>query len=171
MQAFTGRRPQEGAIGLLAVPGLVCRAGLHCRDDMHQAGMVTAFGQHLGNHVLLADVALGNVFDGNAGRSSQFGGALAHPVAKRLGKSRIVEDADLPRRKKCRHPLRIARSGQGPGNNDPVVAGEHPGQTLAVTLRQQPPHPSLPLHTPRVYLILFGSGLAGLGIEDSPYPC
>src|SRR5580704_8759552 len=105
MQAFTGGRAQESAMGLLAVPGLVGGTGFHRRDDMHQAGMVAACGQHLGNHLLLADVAVGNVLDGNAGSRSQLGGALAHTVTKRLGKSRIVEDADLPRRQKCRHPL------------------------------------------------------------------
>src|SRR5215472_1839395 len=42
MQAFTGRRAQERAMGLLAMPGLVSGAGFHRRDDMHQAGMVAA---------------------------------------------------------------------------------------------------------------------------------
>src|SRR6185437_12091870 len=31
------------------------------------------------------------------------------------------------------------------GDDDPVVAGEHPGEALAVTLRQQLPQPPLPL--------------------------
>ena len=34
---------------------------------MHQTGMIAARGQHFGNHVLLADVAVGNVLDGDAG--------------------------------------------------------------------------------------------------------
>src|SRR5262249_53570277 len=52
----------------------------------------------VGNHVLFADVAVGNVFDGNAGSSSQLGGALTHAVTKRLGKSRMVltERGDHP---------------------------------------------------------------------------
>src|SRR5215470_4522050 len=100
MQAFTGRRAQERAMGLLAVPRLVSGAGFHRRDDMHQAGMVAARGQHLGNHVLLADLAVGNVLDANAGTRRQLRGALAHAVTKRLGKTRIIEDADLPRRQK-----------------------------------------------------------------------
>ncbi len=66
MQAFAGIRPQEGAMRLLVVPGLVAVAGFHRRDDMHQAGMVAANGKHLGDDVLLADVVLGKVFDGNA---------------------------------------------------------------------------------------------------------
>jgi hypothetical protein len=113
---------------------------------MHQAGMVAARGQHRGNHVLLADVAAGKVLDGDAGSRSQLGSALAHTVTKRLGKSRVVEDVDLPRREKCRHPRRIARPRQGAGDDDPVPAGQHPGEALAITLRQQPPQRSLPPH-------------------------
>jgi hypothetical protein len=52
---------------------------------------------------------------------------------------RIVEDADLPRRQKCRHPLCVTRPGQRTGDDDPVIAGEHPGEALAVTLGQQSP--------------------------------
>jgi hypothetical protein len=63
MEAFAGIRPQEGAVRLLVVPGLVAVAGFHCRDDMDQAGMVAAGGKHLGDDVLLAEVVLGNVFD------------------------------------------------------------------------------------------------------------
>src|SRR5499427_8607572 len=147
MQALTGRRAQERAMGLLAVPGLVSGAGFHRRDDMHQAGMVAARGQHLGNHVLLADLAVGNMLDGNGGTRRQLGGALAHAVTKRLGKSRIIEDADLPRRQKGRHAVRVARPGQGAGDDDPVIAGERSSEALAVTLGQQPPQPSLPRDT------------------------
>ena len=145
MQAFASIRPQEGAMGLLVMPGLVGVAGFHCRDDMHQAGTVATDDKHPGDDVLLADVVLGNVFDGNASGTRQLGGALVHSIAKRFGKSRIVEDPDLPRRKKPHHPLRIASPGQRAGDDDPVVAGEHPGEALAVTLRQQLPQPPLPL--------------------------
>jgi hypothetical protein len=63
--------------------------------------------------------------------------------AKRFGKSRIVEDPDLPRRKKSRHSLRVTGSRQRAGDNDPVIAGEHPGEALAVTLRERLPQPPL----------------------------
>src|SRR5262249_17982316 len=58
---------------------------------------------------------------------------------------RIVEDADLPRRQKCRHSLRITGPWQRAGDDDAVVAGEHPGEALTVTIRQQLPQPSLRL--------------------------
>src|SRR5580700_130628 len=145
VQAFAGIRPQEGAMRLFVVPGLVGVAGFHGRDDMDQAGMVAAHGKYLGDDVFLANVLLGNVFDGDASRTGQFGSAVAHAITKRFGKSRIVEDPDLPRRKNPHHPFRIAGPGQRAGDDDPVVAGEHPGEALAVTLRQQLPQPPLPL--------------------------
>lgn len=40
-------------------------------------------------------------------------------------------------REKCRHCFRIARPWQGTGDDDPVVAQEHPGEAVAVTLGQQ----------------------------------
>jgi hypothetical protein len=100
MQAFSGIRPQEGAMPLFVVPGLVGVAGFHRRDDMDQAGMVAAHGEDLGDDVFLANVLLGKVFDGDASRTGHFGSAVAHANTKRFGKSRIVEDPDLPRRKK-----------------------------------------------------------------------
>ena len=148
MQAFAGIRPQEGAMRVLVMPGLVGVAGFHRRDDMHQAGTVATNDKHPGDDILLADVVLGNVFDGNAGGTRQRGGALAYSIAKWFGKPRIVEDPDLPRRKKSCHSLRITGSRQRAGDDHPVIAGEHPGEALAVTHRQRLPQP--PLLLPRL---------------------
>ena len=99
------REPKFATDGL---PGSTARAR---RDDMNQAGagyrqmpallllphrMVAAHGKYVGDDVFLANVLLDNVFDGDASRTGQFGSA----ITKRFGKSRIVEDPDLPRRKK-----------------------------------------------------------------------
>jgi len=124
MQALAGIRPQESAMRLLVVPGFVGVAGFHRRDDMHQAGMVAADREHLGDDVLLADVLLGSMFDGDAGSTSQLGSAVAHAITERFGKSRVVEDPDLPRREKSRHSLPRQRAG----DDDPVVAREHPAR-------------------------------------------
>src|ERR1700752_1822326 len=112
---------------------------------MHQAGRDATDDKDPGDEGFPGDVVLGNVFDGNASGTRQLGGALAHSIAKRFGKSRIVEDPDLSRRKKSRHSLRVTGSRQCAGNDDPVIAGEHPGEALAVTLRQWLPQPPLPL--------------------------
>ena len=70
---------------------------------MHQAGTVAKDDKHPGDDILLADVVLadvvlGDVFDSNASGTRQLGGALAHSIAKRFGKSRIVEDPELPQK-------------------------------------------------------------------------
>jgi hypothetical protein len=111
-------------------------------------GSFAAAGEHLGDDALLADVALGNVLDGHAGGTGQLGGADAHPIPQRFGKSRIVEDPDLPGREKCRHSLRIAGSRQCAGDDDPIITGEHSGEALAGPLRHQVPQPPLPFPTP-----------------------
>jgi hypothetical protein len=103
MQAFAAVRPQEGAMRAFVVPGLVAVTGFHRRDEMHQAGMVATDGKDLGDDVLLTDMALANMFDGHASSTGQFGSPVADAIAERFSKSRIVEDADLTRRQKCRH--------------------------------------------------------------------
>src|SRR6202045_3247990 len=50
-------------------------------------------------------------------------------------------------------PLRITGPGQRAGDDDPVVAGEHPGEALAVTLRQHLPQPPLPLPASRAPIL------------------
>ena len=167
MQTFAAVWSQEGAMGAFVVPGLVAVAGFHCRDDMHQAGIVAAAGEHLGDDALLADVALGNVLDGHAGGTGQLGGADAHPIPQRFGKSRIVEDPDLPGREKCRHSLRIAGSRQCAGDDDPIITGEHTDEAA----RGSAPSPGASTSPPVphascgyiILIILFGSGYAGLG--------
>jgi hypothetical protein len=49
--------------------------------------MVAANGEHIGDDVFLAQMVLGNVFDGNAGSLSKRGSAVAHAIPKRFGKS------------------------------------------------------------------------------------
>jgi hypothetical protein len=58
---------------------------------MHQAGMLAARFKNLGDDRFLADVALGDVLDGEAGLRRQRRRPLAHPVAQRRGKLRVVE--------------------------------------------------------------------------------
>src|SRR6201988_3137481 len=110
---------------------------------MHQAGRDATDDKDPGDEGFPGNVVFGNVFEGNAIGTRQLGGALAHSIAKRFGKSRIVKDPDLPRRKKSRHSLRVTGSRQRAGDDDPVIAGEHPGEALAVTLRQWLPQPPL----------------------------
>ena len=78
--------------------------------------------------------------------------------------TRIVEDPDLPRRKKSRHSLRVTGPRQRAGDDDPIIAGEHPrrgarGNAPSAAVSTSPPAPRVSC----VYFSLFGSGFAGLG--------
>src|ERR1700680_2452514 len=59
MQAFASIRPQEGAMRVLVMTGLVGVAGFHRRDDMHQAGTVATDDKHLATAVLSTSRAIG----------------------------------------------------------------------------------------------------------------
>ena len=139
---------------------------------MHQAGTVATNDKHPGDDILLADVVLGNVFDGNAGGTRQRGGALAYSIAKWFGKPRIVEDPDLPGREKCCHSLRIAGPRQCAGDDDPIITGEHTDEAA----RGSAPSPGASTSPPVphascgyiILIILFGSGYAGLGWGYQP---
>ena len=102
--------------------------------------MIAACGQHLGHHVLLADMGLVDVLDRHPGLHTDFLGTGANALAQRLGKTRVVEDADAARLQDARHPRRVACPGQGTGNDDSVVARQYTRQALPVTLRQQLGH-------------------------------
>ena len=144
MQTFAAVRPQEGVMRALVVPGFIAVAGFHRRDDMHQARMVATPCEYLGDDVLLADVALGDVFDRDACSAGQLGSAGADAIPERFGKPRIVEDADALCPEKRRHTLCVADPRQCAGDNDPVITREHAGKALAIAVRQQLPQPPLP---------------------------
>jgi hypothetical protein len=89
------------------------------------------------NHeVFLADVALVDVLDAHAVGFANLLCALPDAVAQRLGKARIVEDADAVRVKKTRHAARVTRSGQRAGNDDAVVARQNAVQVRRVSISQ-----------------------------------
>jgi hypothetical protein len=63
VQTLAAIGAREGSVRLLVVPGLVGITRLHCRDDVHQTGMIATRRQDLGDDGLLADMALGDVLD------------------------------------------------------------------------------------------------------------
>lgn len=62
---------------------------------MHQPGMIAAFLQHGGHNVFLADMSLIDVFNRRAVLRRQRLRASPDPIPQRLGKARIVENADM----------------------------------------------------------------------------
>ena len=67
MQTLAAVGAQEGSVRLLVVPGLLGITRLHCRDDVHQTGMIATRRQDLGDDGLLAHMALGDVLDRYSG--------------------------------------------------------------------------------------------------------
>ena len=63
VQTFAAVRTHEGFVRRLVMPGLIAVTGFHRRYHMHQAGMLAALFQHLGDDLLLADVTLGDMLD------------------------------------------------------------------------------------------------------------
>ena len=85
-------------------------------------------------------MALGDVLDRDPGFGRQRCRALPHPIAQRLGKLRVIEDADAVGIEKPRHPLGVADHRQRPGDHHPVVAGQHPGYPIVIAFRQRLAH-------------------------------
>ena len=97
----------------------------------------------------LRTCGLREVLDGDPGLGGQRCRTLAHPIAQRHGKLRVVEDADAVGIEKPGHPLGIANRRQRPGDHHPVVAGQHPGDPVVVALRQRLAHAAPPATMPR----------------------
>src|SRR6202021_4044449 len=70
-------------------------------------------------------------------------GLLAQPVAQRFGKAGIIENADVVGVEEFRHPLRVANRRQRPGDDNPVVAGQHTSDPTIVAVQQGVAHRTL----------------------------
>src|SRR5580700_6863649 len=169
VQAFAAVRLQKILAGLLVVPGLIAVAGLHGRDHMHQAGMIPPLGQYLGDHLFLANVALGDVLDRNPSLARNRRRPLTHPIPQRHAELRVDENAYALRIKNVGHASRKARPWKRSRDQNSIVAGQHTRDMLTITFRQRTSHPaSPPPSTLSSMITLFGSGFAGFGCAKSP---
>ena len=107
---------------------------------MHQTRVVATLPEHARNNIFLADMRLGDVLDGNARLSGQRYRTVTHAVTQRLGKFRVVEDADAFGIQISGHPGGIAHHRQRPGDHQSVVARQHPGDPVVVAIRQRLAH-------------------------------
>jgi hypothetical protein len=103
---------------------------------MHQPRRIATHSKHPRHQIFLADVALVDVLDLDACGLADLLSALADALTQRLGKARVVEDADAAREQKAGHPSRVARPGQRAGDDDAVVARQHAMQVRRVAIRQ-----------------------------------
>src|SRR5580700_4836265 len=143
VQAFAAVRLEKVLAGLLVVPGLVAVAGLHGRDHMHQAGMIPPLGQYLGDHLFLANVALGDVLDRNPSLARNRRRPLTHPIPQRHAELRVDENAYALRIKNVGHASRKARPWKRSRDQNSIVAGQHTRDMLTIAFRQRPRHAGL----------------------------
>ena len=112
---------EKGAMGEFVMPGLEGVAGLHGREDMHQSGMFTAFGQNLGDAVFLAErIDLSDKLDLNAGFVGNRFGMRADALPIGFGPFREIEDAQVMGEEPLRHGVGMSNVRQGSLDNDSV---------------------------------------------------
>ena len=99
---------------------------------MREAWPIAALGNRLGHDVLLADMALRNVLDGNARGFRNLRRVLPHLIAQRGRELRIIENKDAVRVQKCRHPLGVADTRNRTGDDNPIVTRKNPCDPLVV---------------------------------------
>ena len=134
VQAFAVVGNQVSLSGLFVVPWLVCRAGLHRREDAHQSRVLSAFLQQFLHPVLFAEVPLADEFDFNTRPGCHLLGVLPNPVAERLGELWIVEDPDLSFKQQRCHPSGETDSRQCAENQHPVKTAQHSRYPCGVSL-------------------------------------
>jgi hypothetical protein len=115
---------------------------------MHQAGMIPPLGQYFGDHLFLANMALGDVLDRNPRLARNRRRLLTHSITQRRGKLRVVENTYALRIKNVGHAPRKARPWKRSGNQNTIVAGQHTRDMLAIPFRQQPRHLGSPPPSP-----------------------
>ena len=153
VQTLARLRAQKRLATGLVVPRPVPRTSLHRRDYVHQIHPVATQAQHPRHQLFLADVALADVFDLHRRRRTHFLRPLAYPISQWLGKARGVEDANLVRIQKARHPARVTCSRQGAGDNHPVVARQHSMKIRRIPIAQRRIHGCSPHHHAAANLI------------------
>jgi len=137
---------------------------------MHQAGMIAALIQHLGDDRLLADVALGNMLNRDPGFRCQQRCLIAHLIAQRHRKVRVVENTDLVGVEEPRHPTCVADGRKRPGHNNPVVTGQHTGNPVAVAFHKRACHKHPRLSWRRMAM-LQPLWFRFIRLRDSPNEC
>ena len=129
-------RPEVGLPGFLVVPGPEGATPLHGREDMDQAGVISAFTEKLLDTGFLAKVPAANEFDGQTILGRQALGVLPDLLAQGLGEVGVVEDPEAPLPQFVGHRPGIANLGNRARDDDPVEAGQAAPDLLRVPFEQ-----------------------------------
>src|SRR3954447_2951604 len=125
MQALAVIWLQAGLSGLLVVPWLVGGARLHGRQDAHQPGLIPTLSQELFHPVLFPKVSPVHVLDRDSALGGPPIGVLSPPIPERFGKTRVVENPNLPLVQIGGHPSSETNLRKRPEHHHPVEAGQN----------------------------------------------
>ena len=134
MQAFAVIRHQVRLAGLLVVPWLVRRTGLHRREDAHQTRLLASLCDDLFHPIFLPEVPFADELDFDASLRRHLLRVLANAVPVRLGELRITEDPNLPLKQQRRHSPGKTDTRQGAENQHAVKATQHSFNLSGVSL-------------------------------------
>src|SRR5436305_10686803 len=120
------RHPAPGTSCRFAcVPWLVCRTGLHRREDAHQTRLLASLCDDLFHPIFLPEVPFADELDFDASLRRHLLRVLANAVPVRLGELRIIEDPNLPLKQQRRHSPVKTDTRQGAENPHAVKATQH----------------------------------------------
>lgn len=123
MQTFAAVVFEECVVGFLVMPRLIARTWLHCREDMHKAGMRPALNNDLLYALFLAEILFADEIDGKAVLCGNSFSILPYLFSQRQCPLGIVENTNAVECQKPRHSLGIADTGNGAGQNNTVKTG------------------------------------------------
>jgi hypothetical protein len=122
MQTFCLGGLEGGIAGGLVVPGPERGAGFHRREDMDQAGVITALGDDCFDALFLTEVVAPDKLDLQSVLTSKLPSACADLLSKLLGEQGVIEKSNSLQPQMPRHGLRMTDIGEGANNYHPVEA-------------------------------------------------
>lgn len=119
------------------MPGTKRRTGLHCREDVHQTGMMATFFEDLLHPLFLAEgLVLANEFNRDPGLGREAFGIGAYLITQRLSSERVIEQPDTVTADIPRHGCGMTDIGQRSRDHDAVEAGDDTGDVVLMTLHE-----------------------------------
>src|SRR5450755_334056 len=128
---------QERLARRLVVPWLIGRAGFHRGENGNEPGLRASLLDQRGDLVRFAHAAGADELDFDSILGSHAFSVLAQCLAQRLRKLRVIKDADAPLVQVICHRLAVAKVGDRPLNDQPVIAAENSGNLSGKSLGEQ----------------------------------
>ena len=124
MQTFCLSGLQESLATGLVVPGLERGTGFHRREDVDQAGVITALGDDRLDSLLLPEVVAPDELDDQPALLGEFLGVSTDLLSEGLGEQRVVEEANAIDPQVSRHGLGMADISECARDHHSVKAGQ-----------------------------------------------